>query len=82
MVVLLHADEYTWSKEQADNEDLSQSAYIRGLIIKDRLAVEESKLSPLDVKQDRLKHAQDDAQLIVNLARHIVEREANSLKTK
>lgn len=43
--VLLTADEYVWSKNEAKDRDLSHSAYIRSLIIADRRKVEARKLS-------------------------------------
>jgi hypothetical protein len=45
VAVLLTPDEYVWSKEEAEKRDLSHSAYIRGLIIRDRREVEMRKLS-------------------------------------
>jgi hypothetical protein len=45
VAVLLTPDEYTWSRSEADVRGLSQSAYIRSLIIKDRREVEARKLS-------------------------------------
>ena len=45
VTVLLHADEFTWLRDAADERDMSQSAFIRNLILKSRQKVETAKVS-------------------------------------
>ncbi len=75
VVVLLDASEYTWSKEEAERQDLSHSAYIRSLITNDHNRVDRHKLSLTRNNINTPSPTQNDAQLIVSLARHIVRSE-------
>ena len=74
VVVLLKADEYTWSKEEAAKRDLSHSGYIRKLIIDDRLRVESCKVSGEESNLTTQEPAQQTAQLLTILAEQILNQ--------